>query len=181
MEKILSSPKLKKVLRKYKKKIEKDLEIKIKEEKNEIIIEGDDAYNEYLGRNILEATDMGFKVEDSLMLLNEDHMFEQIKIRDHARPSRVNTVRGRVIGREGKAKKVVEDLTGCSIVIHDNIIGIIGKTENVDLASRAVKSIMKGSPHSSVYTLLEKSQSRLKEAKREQEEFEEEMNRKEKE
>ena len=180
MEKILSSPKIKKILRKHKKKLEKDLDITIKEEKNEVTLEGNDAYNEYLGRNILEAIDMGFKVEESLMLLHEDYMFEQMNIRDYARPSRVKTVKGRVIGREGKAKKVVEGLTDCSIVVHDNIIGIIGKTENVDLAVKAVRSILLGSPHSSVYALLEKSQGRLKEAKREQEEFEEEMSKKEK-
>ena len=175
MEKILASQRINKVLKKSRQKLEKELKVRLSEEKGFIVIDGKDAYAVYIARNILDAIELGFEEGSALMLLNDDCMFEKINLKDYARPSRIKTIRGRVIGREGKAKKVLQDLTDCSIVIHDNTIGIIGKTENVDLAVRAIKSLIRGSPHSTVYTFLERNQRVLKDTKRELKDIESEL------
>ena len=41
-------------------------------------------------------------------------------------------------------------------------IGIIGLAENVDLARRAIDSILSGSPHANVYKWLEKQRRNLR-------------------
>ena len=49
----------------------------------------------------------------------------------------------------------------------NHTVAIIGQTNNVEIASRAIESLIRGSPHSSVYRFLEKSKAHLKEIDKE--------------
>ncbi len=65
-------------------------------------------------------------------------------------------VRSRVIGTEGKTRKTVESITGCYIIIKDNVVGILGPTEEVEAASTAIANIAKGSKQGNAYRYLER-------------------------
>ena len=137
------------------KKLEKALNVKIKGDTDEIEIEGE-GMDEYTAAIVLDAIDLGFAPRVALLLRDPEYIIEKINIKNYVRYSRVSTVKGRLIGREGKAKNQLANLTDCDIVIFDNVVVIIGLTEDVDIASKAVRSLIKGSPHTSVYQYLEK-------------------------
>jgi len=158
MESLPLSGKLKKVLAKYLKDLEKKLSVKIIAEKNNVILTGE-AYAEYIGAKVLHAIDLSFDMESALLLLDQDYMLEVINLKNYVRVSRLKTVKGRIIGKKGKAKKVIAELTECSIVIKDNAIALIGKTDDIALATKAILSLIRGSPHASIYTFLEKNKA----------------------
>ncbi len=160
MEKIFLSEKMQKILKKHTKKIEKELKVSISINESEAVIEGE-AFQKFIAVKAIEALECGFDINVALLLSNPDNMFEKINLKDYVRSSRLKQVMGRVIGEKGKAKRVISELSECYMSISDGIIGLIGKLANVSLAARAVKSLIRGSPHSSVYSFLERSQGKL--------------------
>jgi len=51
----------------------------------------------------------------------------------------------------------LHDLSNCLIVVKENQVGIIGKSEDIDFARQAVVSMIHGSKQGNVYAYLEKS------------------------
>lgn len=147
-------------IKKVKDKVEKELNVKIEINK-EVSISGE-GFSEYIAITVLGAVDIGFDINTALILSDQDYMLEKINIKSHVKQSRLPAVRGRLIGREGKVKKRLEQLTNCSIVVKDNTIALIGKTEDVIIARKAIHAIIRGSPHSRVFTSLEKSRKETK-------------------
>jgi len=144
------------------KKLEKTLDVKLIQDNEGIHIEGE-GINEYGASLVLDAIDIGFNPRVALLLKDPDYMMEKINLKNYVRISRLNTVRGRIIGREGKAKNQLAQLTDCEIVVYDSTIAILGLTEDVDVASKAIRSLIKGSPHTSVFQYLEKARKIKKE------------------
>lgn len=144
---------------KHKKEIEKILKVSLKTTAEGVEIESksDDAYSEFIVKNIIEALNKGFSLESALKLRNEDYMIQTISVKSHARPSRIKTIIARLIGEKGRTKEIIAEMTGCDIAIHDYNISIIGDTEDVELAAHAVRSLIQGSPHASVYAYLERN------------------------
>ena len=62
-----------------------------------------------------------------------------------------------IIGKAGKARETIEELTECSISVYGKTIAIIGFCDNVSVCKRAVESLLSGSPHASIYKWLEKN------------------------
>ena len=144
-------------IKKAKSAIEKALDVKLNITKSGIEIEGKEEYNEYIALRVVEALNLGFKVPEALKLRNENYMLEIINMKKHTRPSRLSTIKGRIIGKEGKSLTVLSELTNCDIRIKDYDVGIIGETFEIKFAVNALLSLIHGSPHSSVYAYLEKS------------------------
>ena len=71
-------------------------------------------------------------------------------------------LKGRVIGREGKSRKLIEELTECNISVFGKTISIIGLPESAANARQAVESLLRGSTHSNVYNWLEKRRREMK-------------------
>jgi ribonuclease Y len=65
-------------------------------------------------------------------------------------------MKGRVIGRKGKSRSTIEEMTGCFISVYGKTVAIIGSISQVSIARRAVESLLMGSMHASVYKWLEK-------------------------
>ena len=71
-------------------------------------------------------------------------------------------LKGRVIGRDGKSRKLIEELTECSISVFGKTISIIGSAESAAAARQAVESLLRGSTHANVYKWLEKRRREIK-------------------
>lgn len=147
-------------LKSLKAKIEESFNIRLKITGTDIEISGKDkdGYSEYLAGKALEAIDMGLSPDMALQLKNEEWMFEKMDIKDYVKQSRVLVVKGRIIGKDGKAKKSLENLTGCEIEVQGHYLGIIGRASDVVVAINAITKLIQGSPHSKVYAYLERSQ-----------------------
>ncbi len=145
----------------------KDLEectnskINVNSEEGDVNIEGEDSLRVYNLREIIKAIARGFNPEIAKLLLKQDYAFELINLPDFLGKSTKKIIRmkGRVIGSEGKARKVIEHLTDTYISVYGKTIGIIGFFEDVADAKRAIESLLEGSPHSTIFKWLEKKKA----------------------
>lgn len=149
-----------------KKQLEDDTKtsLKVDSKEGDVFITGNDALGLYVAREIIRSIGRGFNPDVALLLLKQDYIFETINLLDYSGKSKETMLRikGRVIGKEGKSRKYIEELTETNISVYGKTIGIIGSAENVSTAKYAIESLLMGSTHSSVYQWLEKKRKQLK-------------------
>ncbi len=122
-----------------------------------------DSVAEYNASRILEAFALGFELDIALQLEDVNYSLAKLNIKDLVRSTRVSSAIGRIIGREGRTKRVIEELSECAIVVSDHTAAVIGRSENVETATSALMSLIRGSKQANIYRFLEKSRVRLKE------------------
>ncbi|MFB6211077.1 MAG: pre-rRNA-processing protein PNO1 [Halobacteriales archaeon] len=110
------------------------------------------------GPDIVRAIGRGFAPEDALRLLDDDMMmFELIDIQQSARNKNdLQRQKGRLIGKDGRTRELMEELTGADVVIYGTTLGIIGMPKQVDILRSAVEMLLDGAPHGAVYSFLER-------------------------
>lgn len=136
--------------------LKKKLNVKITRKSRSLIIEGD-SVSEYEALHIFEAINFGFSAKKALLLLNENYQFVTIKIKSHTK-RHSKDIKARLIGKEGKTRRTIENISGCDIVINEkeNAVGILGLTDNVNKTITAITSLIKGSKEANIYAFLEK-------------------------
>ena len=141
-----------------KKQIEENTKTKINvdSEEGDVSVSGEDALSLYCTRDIIRAIGRGFNPDLAMLLLKQDYAFEIINLPDFDNPSQFRRIKGRVIGKEGKSRRVIEEQTECFISVYGKTVSLLGQTEQVSIARRAIEMLIKGSPHSNVYKWLEK-------------------------
>lgn len=140
---------------KSKNNLEKELNVILKIKGQEVSISGK-SEDEYIAEKVIEALDFGFPFSDALKIKNEDIMFEVLNVKECTSKKNLESVRGRIIGKEGKAIRTISDLGDCHIELSGNKLGIIGSCENMRPVEEACKLLIKGSKHANVYAYLEK-------------------------
>ncbi len=149
-----------------KKNIETDTKTKIKVDslEGDIFIYGEDALGLYTAREIINAIGRGFNPEIAKLLLKQDYVFESIGLNEYTGKSKNTLLRlkGRVIGKEGISRKLIEELSESYISVYGKTIGIIGTAESSSMAKRACEALLKGSTHASVYKWLEQKRREMK-------------------
>jgi ribosomal RNA assembly protein len=148
-----------------KKRIESETSSKLNVDSQEgsVQITGDDALGLFNAREVVKAIGRGFNPEIAELLVKGDYAFEMIALKDYGNtPKEMMRIKGRVIGAEGKSRKVIEELTESYICVYGKTIGLIGEPENVAIARRAIESLLSGSQHTNVYKWLEKQRRDLK-------------------
>ena len=150
--------------------VKRDLEestktkLTIDSKEGDIFVSGEDALGLYTAREMIKAIGRGFNPEIAKLLLKQDYVFEVVDLREFVGKSKEAMLRlkGRVIGREGKSRKLIEELTECNISVFGKTIGIIGSPDSAANARQAVESLLKGSTHANVYKWLEKRRRDMK-------------------
>ncbi|MBI2663914.1 RNA-processing protein [Candidatus Woesearchaeota archaeon] len=133
------------------------MKITIDSKEGDVFLYGDDALALYTVREIIMAIGRGFNPEVALQLLKPDFSFEQISLADFANTkNHLVRVKGRVIGTNGKARQLMEELADCRISVFGKTISIIGRIEDADICRRAIEKLIKGSQHSTIYRMLER-------------------------
>ena len=148
-----------------KRKIEDSCSVRldINSEEGDVFISGKDALMIFGAKEVVKAVGRGFNPEIALLLLKVDYSLEIISLKDIAKnKNSLKRIKGRIIGSEGKTRRVIEELMQCSVSVYGKTISLIGRDENVSIAKRAVEMIIEGSPHSSVYRFLEKKRKDMK-------------------
>ena len=165
MKKIFFSGKELARIRKYELELEKALEIKLHITKDSITLESskNDSFVEHISSFVLDALALGFDFETAIQLKDPNYILKKIDIKNRVKDNRVNVVIGRIIGTKGKTKHLIEKLSEADIVISEHTIAILGNIDNVEIANHAIEALIRGSPQSKVYGVLEKSRARLKE------------------
>ena len=140
-----------------KKLLEKKLKIKLDVSKEgDIIINGEEL-DAYLAERIIKAIGRGFNPVIALTLTNEEKSLEIINIKDFSGKSKkkLTRIKARVIGREGRARELIELLTKTDIVIYGKTVAMIGDIEKALIAKIAIEKLLNGSPHGNVYKYIE--------------------------
>jgi ribosomal RNA assembly protein len=119
----------------------------------------------FRAKDVVTAIGRGFSPEHAFRLLrNEDDIFDFIDFRVifGRSESDIKRVKGRIIGANGKTRKLIEELTDASVVVYGHTVGFIGTFEQVDVAKNAVQMLIDGSQHHTVYKYLQRKRSELK-------------------
>ena len=152
----------KKIDEKVLEKICNELDVKIKKEEDSYIIEGE-PYKILRAKLIFQALGKNFEVEDAMLLSSDEYFFEILNIKEFTRSrNRMIQLKGRIIGKKGKVRRKIEELTNTKISVYGNTISIIGKYEDILLAKKAIEMLLEGRKHSTVFLFLEKEISKRK-------------------
>ena len=119
-------------------------------------------------KDVVTAIGRGFSPEAAFRLIrNEDEIFDLIDLRVifGRSESDIKRIKGRIIGAEGKTRKLIEELTEADMVVYGHTVGLIGSFEQVDTAHNAVQMIIEGCQHHTVYNYLQKKRTELKKQK----------------
>ncbi len=119
-------------------------------------------------KDVVTAIGRGFVPETAFRLIrNEDDIFDMIDLRliFGRSDSDIKRIKGRIIGTEGKTRRLIEELTEADVVVYGHTVGIIGSFEEADAARNAVQMIVDGCEHHTVYSYLQKKRSELKKQK----------------
>lgn len=119
-------------------------------------------------KDVVTAIGRGFSPEVVFRLIrNEDEIFDLIDLRVifGRSESDIKRIKGRVIGADGKTRKLIEELTEADVVVYGHTVGLIGSFEQVDAAHNAVQMIIEGCQHHTVYNYLQKKRTELKKQK----------------
>ncbi|MEK6933522.1 MAG: hypothetical protein AABW75_01455 [Nanoarchaeota archaeon] len=135
--------------------LENELGVKIRIVGNEVFIDGP-SFEEYEAFIVLEAMQLGFSAKKALTLRDESMIFRRIQIKNFTKRKNLEEVRARIIGREGKTKKTIEEISSCHLIINGNEVGIIASAKNIDDATTAITNLIRGSKQANVYRYLER-------------------------
>ncbi|MBU2638057.1 MAG: KH domain-containing protein [Nanoarchaeota archaeon] len=138
--------------------IERKADVKlIISKEGDVIISGKDNVMIFDVKIVVQAIGRGFAPEKATRLFHEETALELIDITGYAGKSRkkLDRLRGRVIGENGRARRSVEDLTETDISVYGKTVAIIGEIEMAAIARSAVDMLLSGAPHGAVYRMLE--------------------------
>ena len=130
-------------------------------EEGEVELSGE-PIDEFFGKDVIRAIGRGFAPHIALKLLKDEMGFNLVDLRDYAsKPEAMTRIKGRIIGEEGKAKKIIEQEAKANLAIWGHTVGVIAPLETLDIATTAVFKLVEGQPHQVVYMYLEKNRRRM--------------------
>lgn len=131
----------------------------------EIHISSDnDLSNPFLAVDLIQSIGHGFSKINASHLLNENNFLSIIDLTQYYKKSSssISRIKSRVIGQNGKARKVMEEISNTHISVYGHTISIIGSYEQIKLVENAINLLISGAQHKTAYDLLQKSRTQSK-------------------
>ncbi len=118
-------------------------------------------------KDLVVAIGRGFSPSRAFSLFNDDYSFDIVDLHDYfgKNEAEIRRVDGRIIGREGKARRNLEELTGTLISVSGHTVSVIGTFESVSMAKDALEKLIEGRQHGTVYKFLRKKRGQVKKEK----------------
>ena len=154
-----------------KEQIEKTLGVKLQIDSStgdvniELKPENNDPSKLFRAKDVVTAIGRGFSPEKAFRLLEDENtILEIIDLRQifGKSESDMRRVRGRIIGRDGKTRRIIEELTETYISVYGHTVGIIGDFEKAQIAREAIDMLIKGAMHGTVYRYLHRKRREIK-------------------
>ena len=147
------------------------LTIDIDSKAGEVVIddhEADDPLMVIKTENIIKAIGRGFSPEKAMVLMKDESDFFVFDLHDYVgkKETHVRRLKSRVIGKEGKTKRVLEELTDAKVSIYGHTISIISDLERMNILKKSVDMLLTGSTHATVYRFVEIQMRELRRSKR---------------
>ena len=122
----------------------------------------------FKAKDVVNAIGRGFSPELAFRLIRDEEAFlDIIDLRAifGKSESDIRRVKGRIIGMEGKTRRIIEELTETNVCVYGYTVGLIGDIEQVQAAREAIQMLIRGSLHSTVYRFLHRKRRELKKRK----------------
>jgi len=117
----------------------------------EVIVNGSEknAIGFYNALNIIKAIGRGFSPKNAFLLLKEGFILEVLRIPDYVgdNESLLKAKRGRIIGRDGKAREKIEKKFKTKISVLGKTVSIIGESKGIEKSKRAIEMLLGGAKH----------------------------------
>ena len=115
-------------------------------------------------QNIVRAIAHGFSPERAFRLLEDDQVLEVIDVKQYIgdKPNHIKRVLGRIIGENGKTRRILEEMTGAYISVYETYVAIIASYEVSSVVRRAIEMLIEGRAHSTVYKYVDREMFSLK-------------------
>jgi len=122
----------------------------------------------FKAKDVINAIGRGFSPELAFRLIRDEEAFLNIidlRAIFGRSESDIKRVKGRIIGMDGKTRRIIEELTETSVCVYGHTVGLIGDIEQVQAAREAIQMLIRGSLHSTVYRFLHRKRRELKKRK----------------
>lgn len=146
------------LIKKNRKKIEAETDTEIRIRNLNVEVEGE-SLNVWNAKDIIRAVNDGFRIGQAFKLLNDEVQLKIVQLKQIVSSrSSIDKAKGRIIGRDGRTRELIERYSKASVSVHGDNVSIIGRPGEVAVASKAVEMLMNGAPHGKVYGFLEQNQ-----------------------
>lgn len=114
--------------------------------------------------DVIKAVGRGMAPSRAIQLLQDDWFFEMVDLREHVgkRSNQQRRIRARIIGSEGKIRKMIERHTGTEISIYKSTVVLVGEGAGLTNARQAIEMLASGSEHGTVLKYLEKERKKTR-------------------
>lgn len=120
--------------------------------------------NPFKALDIVSAIARGFSPQRAFSLLEEENILSVIDLREYAGKSEnaMLRIKSRLIGTEGKARRIIEELAGVQVSIYGHTVAIIGGPDASRVAKDAIDKLAKGGTHKATYEMLQRHRTKQK-------------------
>ena len=119
----------------------------------------------FRAKEVITAIGRGFAPERAFRLVQDENaLLAVIDLRElfGRSPNDIERIKGRVIGQEGKTRRIIEELTDADVSVYGHTVSIIAGAEEMDIAREAIRMLLEGRQHSTVYRFLHGKRRELK-------------------
>ena len=113
--------------------------------------------------DLVRAIGRGFSPERSLVILDDEMLM--LDVMDLSKmvgtKSDMARLKGRIIGKDGKTREIMEKLSGSKVSVYGKTIALLGYPEQIRVSRAAIEMLLDGAPHGNVYSFLEKKHQEL--------------------
>ena len=137
------------------------VKIEIDSESGDTMIIGNssaDRLEAFRAVEVITAISRGFSPQRAYLLFEDEELiFQQIDLHDYAgkSPNALERIKGRIIGEGGKARRMIEELSGSYVSVYGHTVCLIGNFREIRLTTEAIAMLAKGSMHKTVYNMLQ--------------------------
>lgn len=119
----------------------------------------------FKAKDVVTAIGRGFSPEHAFRLIRDENaVLNIIDLRTifGRSDSDIKRVKGRIIGMNGKTRRIIEELTDANVAVYGHTISMIGNFEQVEAARSGIQMLIDGSQHHTVYRFLQRKRRELK-------------------
>ena len=126
--------------------------------------ESTDPVSPLRARDIVTAVGRGFSPENAFLLFDDDMVLDLIDLREiiGRNESDIKRMKGRIIGQQGKATRIIEEMSKARLSIFVDTVGFIGDYDTISIAREAVGILLEGRQHATLYRFLRSKHREMK-------------------
>ncbi len=125
--------------------------------------------------DVIVAIGRGLAPKRAVQLIQDEVFLKMYDIREWVgrQPNQTRRMRSRLIGRNGRIRSLIEEISRCEMAIYGSTVLVIGDEDGLTLAAPAIEGILRGSEHSTILHGLEQDRKRQRMRSRRLESYEE--------